>query len=130
MEIAECLARASDGVRLKVGSVLVRDNNILSTGYNGLPAALSGPLEDGLGNTKPEVRHSEKNLLMNLTKTHESAVGATLFVTAAPCFLCSVDIVDAGIVSVVYRDEYRCTRGIEYLLSCGISVEKFDAGSM
>lgn len=155
MEIAECLARASSGVRLKVGAVLVKDNNILSTGYNALPAAIDGPLEykeymkdaggwldsdyieqewpllDTDGNryklvTKPEVRHAERQTLMNLCKTNESAIGSTLFVTESPCFLCSVDIVDAGIIGVYYKNKYRCSKGLEYLIENGILVEQFN----
>lgn len=152
MDIAQVLANTSSGVRLKVGAVLVRDNNILSTGYNALPAAIDGPLEDkiyseGAGAwldietfhetfpyqdevghyklvTKPEVRHAERSVLMNLCKTNESAVGASLFVTASCCKFCSIDIVDAGIKEVFYRDEYRDKSGIQYLIDNGITVHK------
>ena len=152
MNIAQVLADTSSGVRLKVGAVLVRDNNILSTGYNALPAAIDGPLEDkiysgGAGAwldveafhetfpyqdeagyyklvTKPEVRHAEKSVLMNLCKTNESAVGASLFVTASCCKFCSIDIVDAGIKEVFYKDEYRDKSGIQYLINNGVTVHK------
>ena len=152
MNIAQVLADTSSGVRLKVGAVLVRDNNILSTGYNGLPAAIDGPLEDkvysmGAGGwmdaesfketypyedefgyyklvTKPETRHAEKSVLMNLCKTNESAVGASLFVTDGCCKLCSIDIVDSGINKVYYKNEYRDSEGIEYLRSNGVEVIK------
>lgn len=152
MDIAQVLANTSSGVRLKVGAVLVRDNNILSTGYNALPAAIDGPLEDkiyseGAGAwldtetfhetfpyqdetgyyklvTKLEVRHAERSVLMNLCKTNESAVGASLFVTASCCKYCSIDIVDAGIKEVFYKDEYRDKSGIQYLIDNGVAVHK------
>lgn len=152
MDIAQVLANTSSGVRLKVGAVLVRDNNILSTGYNALPAAIDGPLEDkvysnGAGGwmdaesfketypyedelgyyklvTKPETRHAERSVLMNLCKTNESAVGASLFVTDGCCKFCAIDIVDAGISEVYYKNEYRDTAGIEYLESQGVKVIK------
>lgn len=152
MDIARVLANTSSGVRLKVGAVLVRDNNILSTGYNALPAAIDGPLEDkvysdGAGAwldvetfhetfpyqdetgyyklvTKREVRHAEKSVLMNLCKTNESAVGATLFVTAGCCKLCSIDILDAGIKEVFYKDEFRDSSGLDYLREHGVRVVK------
>ena len=153
MNIAQVLADTSSGVRLKVGAVLVRDNNILSTGYNALPAAIDGPLEEkvymkvGAGAwldidyiesewpyedvtgryklvTKREVRHAERSVLMNLCKTNESAVGATLFVTASCCKYCAIDIVDAGISTVIYKEEYRDTSGIQYLKDNGINVIK------
>ena len=124
MEIAECLARASVGERLKVGAVLVRGNNILSTGYNALPEHIEGPLEDKDGNTRPEVRHAEKNALMALTKSNESSVDATLFTTHSCCLLCAVDIVDAGVKKVYFREQYRDNSGIDYLRSNGIHVEQ------
>lgn len=124
MEIAEALARASCGQRLKVGSVIVKKNNIISTGYNALPEHINGSLEDDEGKTRPEVRHSEKNALMGLVKSNESAVGATLFCTHSCCKFCAIDIVDSGIKEFYYRHEYRDSSGIEYLKKNGILVEK------
>ena len=124
MEIAECLARASAGKRLQVGAVIVRDNNILSTGYNALPAHIDGPLEDDAGVTRVEVRHAEKNALMALTKSNESSVGATLFCTHACCLPCSIDIVDAGIKKVYFREQYRDNSGVAYLKENNVDVEQ------
>lgn len=124
MECAEAFAKCSVGVRLKVGSVIVKNNRIISCGYNALPAHIDGNLEDDEGKTKPEVRHSEKNALMGLVKSNESAVGAILFCTHACCKFCAIDIVDSGIVKVYYRHEYRTTEGIEYLKANGVEVEQ------
>ena len=124
MECAEAFAKCSVGVRLKVGSVIVKNNRIISCGYNALPAHIDGNLEDDEGKTKPEVRHSEKNALMGLVKSNESAIGATLFCTHACCKFCAIDIVDAGIVKVYYRHEYRTTEGLEYLKANGVEVER------
>lgn len=126
MEIAEVLAKTSSSTRLKVGSVIVKNNNIISTGYNALPEHIEGLLEDGEGKTRPEVRHSEKNALMGLIKSNESAVGATLFCTHACCKFCAIDIVDSGIREVYYKHDYRCSEGIEYLKSNGVKVYKLD----
>lgn len=124
MECAEAFAKCSVGVRLKVGSVIVKNNRIISCGYNALPAHIDGNLEDDEGKTKPEVRHSEKNALMGLVKSNESAIGATLFCTHACCKFCAIDIVDAGIVKFLYRHEYRTTEGLEYLKANGVEVER------
>ena len=124
MECAEAFARCSVGERLKVGSVIVKNNRIISCGYNALPAHIDGKLEDDEGKTKPEVRHSEKNALMGLVKSNESAIGATLFCTHACCKFCAIDIVDAGIVKVFYRHEYRTNEGLEYLKVNGVEVEQ------
>src|SRR5690554_5407431 len=122
LECAEAFAKCSVGKRLKVGAVIVKNNRIVSCGYNGLPEHMSGPLEDSEGNTRPEVRHAEKNALMGLVKSNESAVGAVLFCTHAMCKFCAVDIVDSGIAKVYYKNLYRCSEGIEYLEKNGVKV--------
>lgn len=124
MQCAEAFAKCSVGERLKVGSVIVKSNRIISCGYNALPAHLDGPLEDADGNTKPQVRHAEKNALMGLVRSNESAVGATLFCTHSCCEFCAIDIVDAGITTVYYAFDYRDRAGIEYLVKHGVAVFK------
>lgn len=126
MECAEAFAKCSVGERLKVGSVIVKNNRIISCGYNALPAHIDGLLEDEAGKTRPEVRHSEINALMGLIRSSESAVGATLFCTHGCCEQCAIDIVDAGITKVYYKNEYRCDKGLKYLIKNGVSVEKFN----
>lgn len=128
MECAEAFAKCSVGERLKVGCVIVKNNRIISCGYNALPAHIDGPLEDEKGATKPEVRHAEKNALMGLVRSSESAVGATMFITHSCCKFCAIDIVDAGIQQVIYRHEYRDLIGIQYLKDNGVHVEQFKGG--
>lgn len=122
MECAGAFAKCSVGIRLRVGSVIVKNNRIISCGYNALPEHINGSLEDENGKTKQEVRHSEKNALMGLVKSSESAQGASLFCTHACCYFCAVDIVDSGIKEFYYREDYRCTEGIEYLKKNGVEV--------
>lgn len=124
MECAYAFASCSKGVRLKVGAVIVKDDTMIAHGYNGTPASIDGPLEDENGNTRPEVRHAEKNALMRLIRLNESAVGASLFVTHSPCFFCAIDIVDAGIETVYYSEEYRCDRGIVHLTENHVDVHQ------
>lgn len=126
MKCAEAFAECSVGVRLRVGSVIVKNNRIISCGYNALPEHLDGSLEDENGNTRPEVRHSEKNALMGLVKSNENAIGATLFCTHACCKFCAIDIVDAGITKVVYKNDYRSDEGLKHLINSGVVVEKFN----
>lgn len=126
MECAEAFAKCSVGIRLKVGTVIVKNNRIISCGYNALPQHIDGSLEDDQGSTKAEVRHSEKNALMGLVRSSESAVGATLFCTHACCKFCAIDIVDAGIQYVYYKHEYRCTDGLDYLRANGVEVIKLE----
>lgn len=125
MECAEAFARCSVGQRLKVGAVLVKNNRIISCGYNALPEFIDGPLEDENNVTRPEVRHAEKNALMGLTKSHESAVDSILFVTHSCCKPCAIDIVDSGIKKVYYQDEYRDSSGLDYLREKNVEVIKY-----
>lgn len=126
MKCAEAFAECSVGERLKVGSVIVKNNRIISCGYNALPEHLDGPLEDENNITRPEVRHSEKNALMGLIRSNESAVGATLFCTHACCKFCAIDIVDAGITKFVYKHDYRSDEGLKHLIAAGLEIEKLN----
>lgn len=124
MECAEAFAKCSVGERLKVGCIIVKGNNIISSGYNALPAHIDGPLEDENNVTRPEVRHAEKNALMHLTKTHESSMGSVMFCTHSCCKFCAIDIVDSGVREFYYREDYRDDSGLQYLLSNGVIVHK------
>lgn len=124
MQCAEAFANCSNATRLKVGSVIVKDNRIISCGYNALPEHIEEPCEMPDGTTNPKLRHSEKNALMGLVRSNQSALGASLFCTHGCCISCSIDIVDSGIKKFYYRDEYRTTDGIEYLLKNGVEVYK------
>lgn len=126
MKCAEAFAECSVGERLKVGSVIVKNNRIISCGYNALPEHIDGPLEDENGVTKKEVRHAEKNALMGLIRSNESAVGAIMFVTHSCCKDCAIDIVDAGIQQVFYKHEYRDLTGVQYLKDNGVIVEQME----
>lgn len=123
---AEAFAECSNSTRLKVGCVILKNNRIISCGYNALPSHLDGPLEDEDGKTKPEVRHAEKNALLGLMKSNESSIGAIMICTHSCCSLCAVDIVDAGIEKFYYREEYRSDEGVKYLKENGVVVVKID----
>lgn len=130
MRTAEAFAECSVGARLKVGAVIVKDSRIISVGYNALPKHLNGPLEDENNQTLPAVRHAEKSALMGLLRAGISPVGATMFCTHACCYLCAVDIVDAGIVEFNYQHDYRNEEGLQHLRNCGIVVQQFKEGEL
>lgn len=128
---AEASAQTSSAVRRKVGAVAVKDNKVIATGYNGLPSGIDGECEEWKPNTvtgdmvlvtKPEVRHAEKNLLLNLARSTESSDGCTVFCTTACCKFCAYDLVDAGIKEFYYRDEYNNSEGLDYLKQMGVVV--------
>lgn len=127
MKCAEAFAECSKDERLKVGSVIVKDNRIISCGYNAHPEHIDCPNQLPDGTTDPRVRHSEKNALMGLVRSGQSAVGATLICTHACCEYCAIDIVDAGIIKVVYATTYRSFDGIAYLIKNRVEVERYEA---
>jgi dCMP deaminase len=147
MDTAERFAQLSSAVRLKVGSVIVKDNRIISIGYNGTPTGWDNSCEnktyceDGDWSeqllpkevnqwmkykltTKPEVIHAEANAISKLARSSESGLGSDMFITHAPCLDCAKLIYGAGIKKVYYRNSYRNTDGIDFLSKCSIDVEK------
>lgn len=123
MRIAKELAAESKDERLKVGTVIIGKNeNIISTGYNGHTKHIDSPNQMENGKTDPRVRHSEKNALMALTRCNESSVGATMITTHSACLMCAIDIVDSGIVRFIYDEEYRCSEGLRHLKNNGVDV--------
>jgi len=126
IEMAGVWAKNSYCVRRQVGAILVKDRMIISDGYNGTPSGFENICEDENGVTKPYVLHAEANAITKVAKSSNSSLGATLYVTAAPCLECSKLIIQAGIKRVVYRDDYRVTDGVDLLRRAGIEVQKFE----
>ena len=124
MDTAERFAQLSSAKRLQVGAVVVKDNRIVSIGYNGTPAGWTNECENEDGKTKDEVIHAEANAVSKLARDGESGSGADLFCTHAPCIHCAKLIYGAGIKKVYYRDTYRDTFGLDFLEKCNIEVEK------
>lgn len=130
MNAAEVFAALSSARRLHVGAIIVKDNRIISIGYNGMPSGWDNNCEDivvdGISSqlkTKPEVLHAETNAIAKLAKSTESGDGATIFITHAPCLDCAKLIYQSGIKSVYYRNTYRNTDGVDFLNKCNIEVK-------
>ena len=138
MKTAETFAELSHARRLHVGAIVVKDDRIISIGYNGMPAGWDNNCEDEIGHvldvdenvveirlkTKPEVLHAETNAIAKLAKSNESGMGATMFITHAPCLDCAKLIYQSGIGSVLYRNSYRDTGGITFLEKSGVKVKQ------
>lgn len=121
--MVESIAKLSYCQRLKVGSLIVKNNSIISYGYNGTAHGDDNICEiDDV--TLPNVIHSEMNSIYKCARGTESAEGATMFISHSPCMACSIAIVQTGIKSVYYIHEYRDHSPIDYLLSKGINVTK------
>ena len=150
MDVAERFAQLSSAVRLQVGAIVVKDDRIISIGYNGMPSGWDNDCENVVETmednpwhdytmlkengwdyknnqyvklkTKPEVLHAESNAVAKLAKSGESGNGATIFVTHAPCIDCAKLIYQSGIATVYYKNEYRSTQGLDFLNKSGVEV--------
>ena len=130
MQAAHLYAELSTARRLKVGALVVKDDRIISIGYNGMPTGWDNncelELEDGTIKTKPEVLHAETNALAKLARSTESGLDADLFVTHSPCLDCAKLIYQSGIKRVYYALAYRDDSGISFLKNSGVEVEQLD----
>lgn len=124
LEMARIWSKNSYCKRRQVGALIVKDNMIISDGYNGTPSGFENVCEDENGVTKPYVLHAEANAISKVAKSGNSSQGATLYVTASPCIECAKLIIQAGIKRVVYSDAYRLTDGVDLLIRAGIEVEQ------
>jgi dCMP deaminase len=137
MKTARVFAELSSAKRKHVGAVVVKDDRIISIGYNGMPSGWDNNCEDvitpslpylqGDGptlKTKPEVLHAESNAIAKLAKSTESGDGASMFITCAPCMDCAKMIFQTGIKEVFYAEDYRDDAGISFLNKCGITVKQ------
>lgn len=106
--------------RRKVGALMVKDNMIISDGFNGTPSGFKNVCEDEHGVTFPYVLHAEANAITKVARSNNSSEGSTLYVTASPCVECAKLIIQAGIRRVVYAENYRITDGIDLLNKAGI----------
>jgi dCMP deaminase len=125
MDVAELTAILSGAKRLQVGCVIVKDRRILSLGYNGTPPGYDNCCEGEDGRTKPEVIHAEANAILKLAASTESAHGSVMFVTHAPCIECAKMIISCGISDIIYKNEYRCSDGVQLINKCNIGVHKY-----
>ena len=136
-DIAERVSQLSHAERLKVGAVIVKDDRIVSYGYNGMPAGFDNccetQTEDALGQTltvtNPEVVHAEMNAIAKVARHNDSCQAASIFITHSPCVECAKLILQSGISRVYYKYDYRSTAGIDLLKRSefAILVTKWDS---
>ncbi len=151
MQIAEFYSTLSHAKRLKVGAVLVKDDRIISGGYNGTPSGYDNTCEEEYKykkavmtsrinaltympmyqdkeytelRTKLQVVHAETNVIAFAAKHGVSTNQCTMYITHSPCFECSKLIIQAGIKEVVYKHEYRIRDGIKFLMDCGVNIKQ------
>ena len=108
--------------RLQVGALIVKNNMIISDGYNGTPSGFENTCEDENNVTVPYVLHAEANAITKIARSHNSSDGATLYVTASPCLECAKLIIQAGIKRVVFEEKYRLDDGLKLLSKANIEL--------
>jgi dCMP deaminase len=133
MTTAKTFAECSTARRLHVGAIVVKDDRIISIGYNGMPSGWDNNCEHEVRwpngeirflETKEEVLHAESNAISKLARSPESGDGATMFITHSPCISCAKLIYQSGIRKVYFGEQYRSTDGIEFLKKCNVEVEQ------
>jgi dCMP deaminase len=137
MDVAERFAQLSHSNKLKVGAIVVKDDRIISIGYNGMPTGWDNDCENVVVEesqyepnvyykSKPQVLHAESNAIAKVAKSNESCDNAAIFCTHAPCLECAKLIHQSGITSVYYKQDYDSLNygsGIEFLNLSQIYVE-------
>ena len=144
-------SKMSHAKRKKVGCLIVKDEQIISDGYNGTPSGFNNDCEEVFYTcderdfykdqeweldkgkekflklkTKPEVLHAESNALMKLARSTNSSEGATIYCTYSPCFDCAKLIVQSGVKRFVYNETYRNTQGLDLLKKAGVEIIKYE----
>ena len=122
--MAEEWAKLSHCKRRQVGALIVKDKMIISDGYNGTPTGFENPCEDEENYTKWYVLHAEANAILKTAKSTHNCNGSTLYLTMSPCKDCSKLIHQAGIIRVVYINEYKDRTGLDFLKNAGVMIEQ------
>ena len=126
LRMATIWAENSYCVRRKVGAIIVKNQMIISDGYNGTPSGFENVCEDENGLTKPYVLHAEANAITKVARSNNSSDGATLYVTDSPCIECAKLIIQAGIKRVVFSKLYRLSDGLDLLREAGVECSFID----
>ena len=122
LRMAQIWAENSYCKRRQVGALVVKDQMIISDGFNGTPSGFENVCEEN-NVTLPYVLHAEANAITKLARSSNNSDGATLYVTAAPCIECAKLIIQAGIRRVVYSEKYRLEDGLQLMSKAGIQLD-------
>ncbi len=137
MDIASLVARRSTCRRRRVGAIVVRNKQILATGYNGAPTGLPhcldiGCLREELGVPSGERHelcrglHAEQNVIIQAAYHGVSIKGATLYCTNLPCSICSKMLINAGISEIIYQEGYADPMAEEMMKAAGVKLAQID----
>ena len=122
LRLAESWAKLSQCNRKQVGAIIVKDEIIISDGFNGTPAGFDNCCENEEGLTHWYVLHAEANAILKVAKSTNNCKGATLYLTHSPCRDCSKLVLQSGIKRVVYKEAYKDPSGIDFLGNAGVEM--------
>ena len=126
LKMAKEWGKLSHCHRKQVGAIIVKDSMIISDGYNGTPTGFENCCEDEAGYTKWYVLHAEANAILKTARSTHSCGGATLYLSLSPCKECSKLIHQAGIIRLVYSNQYKDLSGIDFLKKAGIELKQIE----
>ena len=123
LRMAAIWAENSYCQRRRVGALIVKDQMIISDGYNGTPSGFENVCEDDNNVTKPYVLHAEANAITKVAASNNNSTGATIYITSSPCIECAKLIIQAGIKRVVFSEKYHTEEGFNLLIRAGIIID-------
>jgi len=137
MRVAFLICERSTCLRRRVGAVLVKDRQILATGYNGAPKGIPHCESVGCLRKKLDIPsgqrheicrglHAEQNVILQAASFGGSTKASTLYITSTPCNICAKMIINAGIEEVVIESEYPDKLAVEFLKKAGIALRKIN----
>jgi dCMP deaminase len=126
LRMAHEWAKLSHCTRKKVGAIIVKNGIIISDGFNGTPSGFDNCCENKEGETQWYVLHAEANAILKLSRSHNSGLGSTLYITLSPCKECSKLVLQAGITRVIFTKGYKDCAGIDFLKDAGIEVKMIE----
>ena len=140
MDITRLVATRSTCLRRQVGAILVKERNILATGYNGVPSGIShcdaaGCLRERLNVPSGERHelcrglHAEQNAIIQAARHGINIDGSILYCTTMPCIICTKMLINAGITTVIYAEGYADELAREMIGETGIKLIHFDSGN-
>lgn len=135
IKILNEVSSRSTCLKKSVGALVVKDNRILTTGYNGAPSGLvhcvhtgclRADIESGKNHEICRGVHAEQNAIIQAAKHGISLDGSTLYITMFPCTICAKMIINTGIKKIVYKDEYCDPLAVRLLQEAFIELVRYD----
>lgn len=138
LQLADLVATRSTCLRRHVGAVLVKDERIIATGYNGAPRGMAHCLDLGCLREEKGIPsgqryelcrgvHAEQNAIINAAYYGISTSNSVLYCTNQPCIICARMIINAGIKAVIHRGNFKDDLAQAFLLEAGVLLREISS---